>query len=108
MVHLNCRPAGTGDIYDSANCLALLSIPIVQTEETITLEGNSGTFAPNGSVWMGDPGWGKYDLYILIDVNGTGDLEEGVGDRTNDYPSTVFIDGDTTITLDYFNDLIER
>jgi len=98
-------PAGTDDTYDPESCLALFSVPIVSTEEMITLEVNDGTFTPTGEVWIGDPGWGKYDLYVLVDANLTGDVEDGSGDRTNGFPSTVVIDGNTSLVIDY-NDMI--
>jgi hypothetical protein len=99
---------GTDDTYDPANCLAIREITIGTETENVRLKVTDGAWNPTAEDWVGDSGWGRYDLYILVDLNGTGDLEEGIGERTNGFPSTVYIDGDTTIVLDYFADLIER
>ena len=98
---------GTEDIYDPANCIACNITLIGSEEETLRLKVTDGNFNPTTEDWIGDAGWAKYDLYILIDRNGTGDAEEGVGDRINNYPGTINIDGDTAIRLNYFDDLIE-
>lgn len=89
------------DIYDPANCLALNEITIGTETENVRLKVNDGSFNPTAEDWIGSSGWGKYDLYILIDLNGTHDLEEGIGERTNGYPSTVNIDGETSLVINY-------
>lgn len=101
-------PQNTGDIYDPANCLALNQTTIGNSAENVRLKVTDGNFNPTAEDWIGEPGWGRYDMYILIDLNGSGDLETGIGERTNGYPSTFTIDGETLIVLDYVSDLIER
>ncbi|MDA3950753.1 MAG: hypothetical protein PF508_16220 [Spirochaeta sp.] len=64
---------------------------------------------PTGELWVGESGWGRYDLYVVIEeADGAQDqLFNAAGDRANDHPGRVLIDGDQTVVFDYVADLQE-
>ncbi|MDA3949459.1 MAG: hypothetical protein PF508_09540 [Spirochaeta sp.] len=99
--------AGTDDVYNLANMVAINDLVIGNTDETLRLKVPDGNWNPTTEDWVGEPGWGEYQCHILIDLNGNGEIDTGIGERTN-IPSSVLIDGNTSITFDYFNHLIER
>ena len=59
-------------------------------------------FEPPYDTWVGTGG-SSYDVYLWVDMNGNRDTvlypESGVDLQLSDTPSTVEIDGNTTVTL---------
>jgi hypothetical protein len=72
-----------------------------------TVSGGSGMgmmqiFEPPYDTWVGTGG-SSYDVYLWVDMNGNRETvlypESGVDLQLSDWPSTVEIDGNTTVTL---------
>lgn len=96
------------DANDPANCVAAQFVPVASETVTTTMMVDDGAYSPTTEEWVGEPGWGRYDIYMLFDFDGDHYITEGIGEKTNAYPSQLYIDNNRVITLDYETDLVER
>jgi hypothetical protein len=86
----------------------LLGIGVVNFDTTdsveVLVEGFNGV-GPDGVPWVGDPGWSRYDLYVIVEPVAGNQLFDLAGEYANGHPGLVAINGDSVITFRYPDDL---
>jgi len=101
LLHAYVYPEGVQDF--GANRLLALNIQAIQDGQvSFVLKEHDGNWGFTSADWIGSAG-GTYELLLFVDTDG----DEGAssGEKANGYPSTITIHGDTTLDLDYENDL---
>jgi hypothetical protein len=102
-------PAGASGPPNNTEVLALNVTSGVSDVLSVTLNVfDTVTGTPTSDPWVGDAGWGSFDLYVVVEDGGAPDqLFNAVGDRANGHPGLVRIGGDQTVVFDFETGLQE-
>jgi len=102
----------TVGIYDAGapgppDVNGLLGIGVVNFDTSDVAELQVQSFdglGPSGEPWIGEPGWDRYDLYVIVEPVAGNQLFDLPGEYANGHPGRSAINGDSVITFRYPDD----